>query len=284
MKKVNLACSALAVLLYACLAFGAENCSTCHTQATAELDRKTHSQSLSNHPEKGLCTACHGQPENHPATNQGLATFSANDSKRDVSVCIDCHTSQHRVEVGNPHQQAGITCTGCHTVHEGSGRSPKDRLPPGFEHTDAASAECYGCHEDTFAQFAFSERHRLAEGSVGCTDCHDPHDSSTRRHLGGFTDLSCDGCHADKNGPYVFEHAATRVDGCAACHVPHGSPNRHLLTHQRVGELCYGCHAVVPQFHLGFSPSAAPRFDLDTVCTNCHVTIHGSNLDRNFLR
>ena len=82
----------------------------------------------------------------------------------------------------------------------------------------------------------------------------------------------------------MFEHAASKVDGCTACHTPHGGPNRHMLNHQQVGELCYSCHAAVPQFHLGFSPVGAARFDEKTVCTNCHVTIHGSNLDRLFLR
>ena len=57
-----------------------------------------------------------------------------------------------------------------------------------------------------------------------------------------------------------------------------------VLTHQDTGALCYTCHASVPQFHLGFAPVGSPRFGQQSVCTNCHVTIHGSNLDRNFLR
>jgi predicted CXXCH cytochrome family protein len=102
--------------------------------------------------------------------------------------------------------------------------------------------------------------------------------------LGGFKQSQCADCHPDTEGPFVFEHPVSRVDGCVACHEPHGSPNRHMLKIQDVGALCYTCHAEVPQFHTGFSPVAPPRFNEQTVCTNCHVTIHGSNLDPLFLR
>jgi DmsE family decaheme c-type cytochrome len=145
-----------------------------------------------------------------------------------------------------------------------------------------SSALCADCHAASLAQFDLNERHSLE--TVECVSCHNPHAPENRRMLGGFRQQACAACHLDKEGPFVFEHAASRVEGCTACHTPHGSPNRHLLTHQRVGELCYSCHAVVPQFHLGFSPVAPPRFDLDTQCTNCHVTIHGSNLNEAFLQ
>jgi predicted CXXCH cytochrome family protein len=83
-------------------------------------------------------------------------------------------------------------------------------------------------------------------------------------------------CHAAKGSPFVFEHASGFVEGCTACHHPHGSPNRYMLSFQSIGELCYSCHGVVPSFH--------SRFNADTVCTNCHYAIHGSNLDPFFLK
>jgi hypothetical protein len=49
-----------------------------------------------------------------------------------------------------------------------------------------------------------------------------------------------------------------------------------MLKFQRTAELCFSCHAQVPGFH--------SRFTLDTVCTNCHATVHGSNFDRFFLK
>jgi len=98
--------------------------------------------------------------------------------------------------------------------------------------------------------------------------------------LGGFKDETCIDCHTDKGGPFVFEHGSVQVEGCVACHTPHGSINRHLLTFQSTGELCYSCHATVPGFHVG----TPPRFTFATNCTNCHSSIHGSNLDPFFLK
>lgn len=53
---------------------------------------------------------------------------------------------------------------------------------------------------------------------------------------------------------------------------------------QDTGALCLTCHSAMPQFHVGFAPNTPSRFDTLTQCTNCHVEIHGSNLDRNFLK
>jgi len=41
---------------------------------------------------------------------------------------------------------------------------------------------------------------------------------------------TCLRCHADKRGPFVFEHPPVKVEGCEGCHVPHGSMNARLLT------------------------------------------------------
>jgi predicted CXXCH cytochrome family protein len=92
--------------------------------------------------------------------------------------------------------------------------------------------------------------------------------------MGNFT---CDKCHAEKTGPFLYPHDASAVDGCAACHRVHGSPNRHLLTHERQINLCYQCHpgTQMPGFH---SPGAF----VNKKCTACHAAIHGSNTHPSF--
>ncbi len=254
-------------------------CTGCHSEAPSTLAGSPHEALIA---EDGPgCGACHRHGAAHasaPPDPAGMITFDADQAEAD-RVCADCHS-----ETAHPagiHRRAGVNCTNCHGIHS---PRPAPRPLPGFESMDSASTACQRCHQPVLSEFAFNESHRLARGSVGCTDCHDPHGPGRSRRLIGSERAMCADCHADKDGPFVFEHAASRVDGCLACHVPHGSPNRHLLTHQRVGELCYACHAVVPTFHFGFGAEAPPRFDLDTVCTNCHAAIHGSNLDRSFLR
>ena len=121
-----------------------------------------------------------------------------------------------------------------------------------------------------------NERHRILEGMVDCTDCHDQHGKSTRASLGGVKQEKCFQCHTDKEGPFVYEHGSIRVEGCTTCHNPHGNVNRHMLAYQQTADLCFSCHAEVPSFHT--------RFQATTNCTNCHTEIHGSNLSPFFLR
>ena len=255
----------------------ATDCLVCHAGTDATLTGTPHEAAATN------CTQCHGDGDSHvrgPSADN-ILTFNDEPAKIQDAACASCHEDTHASGRG-VHARSGVACVSCHSVH--NDHQPQAQLPPGFDKLVPGSAVCAGCHEDVLVQFAFNERHRLAENAVSCTDCHDPHQARRGPILHGAVDSACTECHADIEGPYLFEHPASRVDGCVACHSPHGSSNRHLLSHQDVGELCYSCHAVVPQFHLGFSPSGPPRFGAESVCTNCHVTIHGSNLDRFFLK
>ena len=58
----------------------------------------------------------------------------------------------------------------------------------------------------------------------------------------------CLKCHIDKRGPFVFEHAAVRIDGCETCHNPHGSVNAKLLKRPVVFTMCLECHNGVGKF------------------------------------
>lgn len=254
-------------------------CTGCHTSHEETIARSPHDVLAPSGDPSESCVSCHGDGAGHPGDSSGLLAFGNETRARQDEACGTCHTRQH--PGSSAHARAGVSCVDCHSVHEEPAQLPTQA---GFENLDAGSASCAGCHDDVLAEFAFNRRHRLQENSVTCTSCHNPHDKALALRLGSASKSLCEGCHADKEGPFVFEHEAARVDGCLACHTPHGSSNRHLLTHQQTGELCYGCHAEVPQFHLGFAPAGSPRFGADSVCTNCHVTIHGSNLDRAFLK
>ncbi len=271
-------------------------CTACHRDNFETTVRNPHDlldtvewqERTGNSP---ACLNCHGDVNDHISAGGGFENvfaFRNESASAQNDRCLTCHSDTHP-EIGNStHSLAGLTCSGCHSQHSPSGTTT-GLLRQTVEPTELAgfsgsSALCVECHAETVSDFAFNERHRLTEGVLECTSCHDPHSRESRSLLGGFQQQQCMSCHNDKGGPFVFEHAASRVEGCTACHSPHGSPNRHMLTHQSVAELCYTCHAEVPQFHSGFSPVAPPRFDLDTQCVNCHVTIHGSNLDPVFLR
>jgi DmsE family decaheme c-type cytochrome len=236
------------------------------------------------------CLNCHGEATEHirgGGGRQAIFAFREEPALEQTTRCLGCHRDTHPGFDRSNHAQAGLTCSNCHRQHGDSAATMLLRdieTPLELTALRGSTRICFDCHGTQFSEFAFNERHRLREGILECTSCHDPHASSTRSLLGGFKQQQCVDCHVDKDGPFVFEHGASRVEGCTACHSPHGSPNRHMLAHQRVGELCFSCHAAVPQFHFGFSPVAPPRFGLDTQCTNCHSAIHGSNFDPFFLR
>jgi DmsE family decaheme c-type cytochrome len=263
-----------------------EECATCHEEHAQEFLLTPHSALESEGLAKKVgaessCTACHGDPTTHLDEGGGqgnIFAFGEDElpSARSAS-CLGCHATQHPRFAATSHAKAGLDCTSCHGIHGDPWSlidAPK-QIRSELQGSRTSDA-CTECHNDIFAQFEFNERHRLQEGILECTSCHNPHEPPQRWMLGGFKQEACATCHADKSGPWVFEHGSVRGEGCTSCHNPHGSPNRHLLAFQNVAELCYSCHIEVPGFH--------SRFTLESQCTNCHSSIHGSHIDPFFLQ
>lgn len=266
-------------------AVSAAACIDCHDGEVASFSRSPHAAVPLPEGAEVSCAACHGDVKQHLDDGGGTGNiFSFGEGEMASKVnqtCESCHASAHPRFTASPHGGAGMSCISCHSVHspaKGHGSllkvesdSQKDIIAAG-----SASATCAECHGEVFAQFQYNERHRLREGILDCTSCHNPHEPQQRLALGGLKQEMCVGCHTDKVGPYIFEHPSLRVEGCVACHSPHGSPNRHMLNFQSTAELCFSCHNAVPGFH--------SRFTTATNCTNCHSSIHGSNFDSTFLK
>ena len=145
---------------------------------------------------------------------------------------------------------------------------------------------CYSCHLKVKPQFNMPFHHRVEEGLIQCSDCHNPHGGFLGKQLrcsAAARDAVCFTCHVDKQGPFVFEHQAVKTEGCETCHSPHGSPNPRLLKTSNLNILCLKCHTAssfssasgTPDFH-----NQAAQFQ---ACTTCHAQIHGSNFDRHLL-
>jgi DmsE family decaheme c-type cytochrome len=97
----------------------------------------------------------------------------------------------------------------------------------------------------------------------------------------------CYSCHAEKRGPFIWEHAPVR-ENCLTCHTPHGS-NHLKLQKTSVPFLCQQCHSNTR--HPGTlydglrvptlederpNPLASNRL-FNRACLDCHPAIHGSN-------
>jgi DmsE family decaheme c-type cytochrome len=219
--------------------------------------------------------------------------FSLMQPKAVMEDCLTCHKadmSKANIQ-RSEHTLNGIACTSCHSIHHSS--TPKFLLAKKQNET------CYGCHANIRAQFEMPSHHRVNEGFMQCTDCHNPHGSFAALSGSGLhptmverafdTDPPCLKCHVDKRGPFVYEHPSVRVEGCQSCHNPHGSTNAKLLTRPVVFTLCLECHngGGTGTRNMGVDIQTARHNLLDPKfqkCTTCHVKIHGSNADQYFLR
>jgi predicted CXXCH cytochrome family protein len=226
-------------------------------------------------------------------------------SKENAAHCLLCHISSKQQDFfeHSTHAAHGMSCDQCHTAHLVT--EVKDQSLGGLSYPqghffqvpqlpdevrwlhssllkESEPKLCFGCHGTVQAEFALPMHHRVPEGLVKCTDCHNPHGSLNRVSLNKPNFQSCVNCHAEKRGPYIYEHASVKVEGCTACHTPHGSTNRMLLVRREGRQICLQCHtgfhaqAAAPHSRLGFQTSGE--------CTRCHTAVHGSNLDPTLLR
>ncbi len=276
-------------------------CKSCHPNVTVDFYRNPHYQSVASgkeKPEDTGCEGCHGPASAHVAARGDrtkITAFSAMTPKKILDNCLRCHAeSLGRANIRrSSHSQAQIACTSCHTIHRA--KSPKFLLASS-EQRDV----CYGCHGNVRAQFSQPFKHRVNEGFMTCSDCHNPHGAAAPNSgMGGRPRMMqaglgneepCMKCHTDKRGPFAFEHVAGRVDGCGSCHAPHGTANAKMLRRPAVFTTCLECHNGADSFgtrnngiptHTASHNLFDPRY---RQCTTCHVRIHGSNGDPLFLR
>ncbi|MBM3812168.1 MAG: DmsE family decaheme c-type cytochrome [Acidimicrobiia bacterium] len=279
---------------------GSSACKTCHADVWLNFYKNAHYKSLASGkepPEKTGCESCHGPGQAHLEARGGKETiqaFSLLSPPKSMDACLACHADQFsRFQIRrSSHTQASVACSNCHSIHKPA--TPRHSLAR--QQRDL----CYGCHAGVRAQFTMPFKHRVNEGAMQCTDCHNPHGAASpawrmgvrpaMTHTSASGEQSCVVCHADKRGPFAFEHPAVRVDGCETCHSPHGSTNPRMLRRPVVFTLCLECHSGAGNFgrrrdgistQSGSHNMADPRYQN---CTTCHVRIHGSNADPLFLR
>ena len=116
---------------------------------------------------------------------------------------------------------------------------------------------------------------------MDCTSCHGMHgDTAATEFVRATLNDTCFQCHAEKRGPYLWEHAPVSED-CGLCHAPHGSNHSGMLT-QRAPLLCQACHTQsghpAVAYDTGGLVSGTPsQYLLGQGCLNCHSQVHGSN-------
>jgi DmsE family decaheme c-type cytochrome len=287
---------------------GSAVCKTCHADVWLNFYKNPHYKSVASGdqpPERTGCEGCHGPAKAHVEAHGGKTTipraFSLMEPKAVLDTCLNCHARDFgKVNIRrSTHSLVDVVCTNCHSIH----KSPAPQFLLAKKQTEL----CYTCHADVRAQFNMPFKHRVNEGFMSCTDCHNPHgafapswgmgDRPRMVTQSEGNEEACLKCHADKRGPFAYEHPPVRVEGCEVCHTPHGSTNAKLLARPVVYTLCLRCHNGADNFgtrssspHNGIPvPSnfnnthnmLDPRYQR---CTTCHVRIHGSDSSFYFFR
>ncbi|HYL98973.1 MAG TPA: DmsE family decaheme c-type cytochrome [Blastocatellia bacterium] len=291
---------------------GSESCKACHEKQFEDYSHTIHGRLASQKDWKGKmqgCESCHGPGKAHidgGGDKTKIRTFENSTPKQISETCLECHAGkeEHNNYKRGEHFRNDVGCTNCHNPHgeiaaprgavEGSVQkylakdsSSPDATTQSLMLRDKEPQLCLQCHSEMKAQFSQPFHHRVPEGAMKCSDCHNPHGGfeAKQARLASGADAACIKCHSDKQGPFVYEHAPVKIEGCTICHQPHGSTNPKLLKRDEVRQLCLECHSNTGVIGIPSTPSfhnqATIRFQN---CTTCHVKIHGSQVNEFFFR
>jgi len=266
---------------------GDENClAKCHKHDKIGKDFKlsVHGDQISE--ETGLplvnCESCHGPgslavekiDDKQVCDYKTLLPLDEFPAQAQAMLCLKCHSAASTPNLTNwnssIHALNEVSCFSCHQLHKG----PQQKLG-----RKEQQQVCEGCHLKVKMEFAQFSHHPVPERKITCTDCHDPHNSSNESNLRGMQIKSvCTKCHMEYQGPFVYEHADVTED-CTNCHNPHGSPNNNLLSVNQPF-LCMQCHAGHhgQRSDQGTLDNASMKQSFFSRCTDCHTSIHGSDV------
>jgi DmsE family decaheme c-type cytochrome len=258
-------------------------CRECHE---ASHDRDVASFALDVHGKSAKflkdaraarCETCHGNAEKHMGTGKAedIINPAKLPSEQANATCLKCHSGDQHVFAwkGGSHDRKDMSCLSCHNVHHA--KSPEKMLAA-FTVEDT----CLRCHTEQrkalFQRSTHLFRTEQRNMKVGCASCHNPHGGEGEKMLLNHTvNNLCYTCHAEKRGPFLWEHPPVR-ENCMNCHSPHGSNNTKLLT-ARASLSCQQCHIHMLPRHSTTAGKPLDIWSLNRGCINCHAQVHGSN-------
>jgi DmsE family decaheme c-type cytochrome len=272
---------------------GSEVCKDCHEAQYNKFIGSIHGKKAipGNPANREGCESCHGPGAQHveKGGGRGVAIFAFSrkmDPNTRDSKCLVCHGETRDLPFWNlsRHKTMQVTCDNCHSIH--SPVQVKDFLKA--QEPDL----CFGCHRNIRAQTNKQSHHPIREGKIKCSSCHNPMGTANIKGMikaDSVNDL-CYKCHAEKRGPYAFEHPPV-PENCLNCHEIHGSNHTKLLV-RKVPFICQSCHTATghpsrpyTNFHSFGGPATANKNKFFArSCLNCHGNIHGSSLSQFFVR
>jgi len=265
---------------------GADSCLMCHKSGkwgdVMPIFKTRHGSMMDpNAPfSNEQCESCHGPSNAHVKAKKksevSPAVTFGKDSEVSVATqnetCLTCHKDQTAMGwFGSMHESVDVGCASCHSLHQ--------ERDPIFDPLEQQQV-CFECHQRVRADTFKTSGHGLRFGSLDCSSCHNVHDGNNDFQLVRETvNDTCFECHADKRGPFLWEHAPATED-CSLCHDVHGSNHPAALS-KRPPLLCQQCHSAVGHPSLALTSEDTDnnrsRFLLSRGCMNCHSQVHGSN-------
>ncbi len=269
-------------------------CLTCHEALHegfgSDYSRTVHAKvltprnALDERMENG-CEACHGAGSAHVEAGGGkgvggqlsFAGSSPDEVLAQDAACLQCHQGgKRRFWEGSVHSTRDVGCSSCHTVM----RSVSERNQLSRQTEVATCAQCHRIQNARQYRNAHMplrpgafQSSIAVDGKMSCSSCHNPHGTVGEKLIGHIsTRDSCLSCHADKRGPFLWEHPPASED-CLNCHDPHGTTRESML---KLGlpRLCQSCHVTG---HAASPRDEAHRAVVGTSCLQCHGQVHGSN-------
>ncbi len=261
---------------------GEDTCLTCHEDQKKGYHGSPHARAKNPRTPAAAqgCESCHGPGQAH-VDGGGDKTKIVNPKtltpRQASDACLTCHTrGEHDNFAGSKHQARNVSCVTCHSVH-----APKSEKA----HLKTATQEetCVQCHRTEVNKVHRSSHMpvgTLNQNKMECSSCHNPHGSQNVKMLktGNSITESCVTCHAEKRGPFLWEHAVGR-ENCVTCHDPHGTNNERMLV-AKLPMLCQRCHIASRHPATVYDQTQVNNKSNRVVsrsCVNCHSQVHGSN-------
>ena len=181
---------------------GAETCKTCHEDLYNGWEKSPHWKQTFK--EGGIakhgCEDCHGPGSAHVeggGDTSKIFIFKDHSTKEINDRCLTCHagSTEHMNASNSEHTRADVSCISCHSPHKGKESN--------YLLVKSQPELCYTCHLQQKAQFEMPFHHRVNEGLVQCSDCHNPHGTAGPKQVraNASQDQVCFKCHTDKQGP-----------------------------------------------------------------------------------
>lgn len=259
---------------------GEDTCLMCHEDMKKGYHDSVHArvENLRTPRANRGCESCHGPGKAHADAggDPTLIKRLGQATPGEVSeTCTTCHNrTEHFGWAGSKHDSRNMSCSTCHSVH--SPKSEQGQLKAATERE-----LCNQCHQRESNKIARTSHMPVHEGKMNCSTCHNPHGSANNVRMlreGRTISESCVSCHAEKRGPFLFEHAVVR-ENCVTCHDPHGSNNDRLLVAKQP-MLCQRCHVHARHPATIYDQTQVLNRSNRVVgrgCVNCHSMVHGSN-------